>query len=62
MVGDKTGVVTRINEIEPHAHFAHCHGHSLPSSVGDTIKTIKIMTGALDSAFELSKLIKHSMV
>ena len=28
MVGAKTGVATRINEIESHAHLAHCHGHA----------------------------------
>ena len=28
MVGAKTGVATRINEIESHAHLAHCRGHA----------------------------------
>ena len=28
MVGAKTGVATRINEIESHAHLAQCRGHA----------------------------------
>ena len=58
MVGAKTGVATRISEIESHANLARCHGHA----VTDTIKAIKIMRGTLDAAFELNKLIKYSMV
>ena len=38
MVGAKTGVATRIREIESHAHLTYHHGHAL-----ETIKAIKIM-------------------
>ena len=38
MVGANTGVTTRINEIESHAHSTHYHGHAL-----ETIKAIKIV-------------------
>ena len=62
MAGAKTGVATRMNEIESHAHLTQCHGHALQLSVGDTIKAIKILRGTLDAAFELNKLIKYSMV
>ena len=51
MVGAKTGVAIRINEIESHVHLTHYHGHAL-----ETIKTIKIMRGTLDAAFELNTL------
>ena len=51
MVGAKTEVAVRINEIESHAHLTHCHGHAL-----ETIKAIKIMRGILDAAFELNIL------
>ena len=44
MVGAKTGVATRINEIESHARLTHYHGHAL-----ETIKAIK-------AAFELNTL------
>ena len=56
MVGAKTGVATRINEIESHAHLTHYHGHALQLVVGETIKAIKIMRGTLDAVFELNKL------
>ena len=56
MVGAKTGVATRINEIESHAHLTHYHGHALQLVVGETIKAIKIIRGTLDAAFELNKL------
>ena len=33
-MGDtKTGVATRINEIESHAHLTHCHGHALQLAI-----------------------------
>ena len=51
MVGAKTRVATRINDIESHAHFTHYHGHAL-----ETIKGIKIMRGTLDASFELNTL------
>ena len=51
MVGAKTGVATRMNEIESHAHLTHYHGHAL-----ETIKAIKIIRGTLDAAFELNTL------
>ena len=46
MVGAKTGVATRMNEIESRAHLTHYHGHAL-----ETIKVIKIIRGTLDAAF-----------
>ena len=51
MVGAKTGVATRIKDIESHAHLAHYHGHVL-----DTTKAIEIMRGTLDASFELNTL------
>ena len=37
-------------------------GQALQLAVGETIKAIKIMRDTLDTAFELKKLIKYSMV
>ena len=51
MVGAKTGVATRINEIESHANLTHCHGHGH----GQT-------RGTLGAAFELNKRIKYSTI
>ena len=57
MVGDKTGVAARINEI-----VSGAHGHTLYLALGDTIKAIKIMRDTLDAAFEFNnKLIKYSI-
>ena len=62
MVGSKTGITTRINYIESHAHLTHCQGHALQLVVGYTIRAIKMMRGTLDPGFEFNKLIKYSMV
>ena len=62
MAGAKTGVATRINKIELHAHFTHCHGHTLSLAVSDNINVIKIMRGSIDAAFKLNKLIKYSII
>ena len=62
MVGAKTGVATRIKEMESYAHLTHCHGRALQLASGDTIKAMKIMRSTLDAAFELNKLIKYFMV
>ena len=42
MVGAKTGIATRIKEIESRAHLTHCHNHALqidtaPENSGDRI-------------------------
>ena len=42
IVGDKTGVATRIKESESHAHLIHCHVHALQLAVCDTIKAVEI--------------------
>ena len=60
MVGAKTGVATRIKEIEPRALLTHCYGHALQLAVSDTIRAIKLMRDILDAAFEMHKLIKYS--
>ena len=62
MVDAKTGVATHINKIASHAHLTRCHGHALQLAVGETIKVMKIMRDTLDTAFELNRHIKYSMV
>ena len=42
MVDAKTGVATRTNEIESHAHLTHYHGYAL-----ETIKAVKIIRATL---------------
>ena len=36
MMGHKTGVAKRIQDLQPKAYPTHCHGHSLSLSVKDT--------------------------
>ena len=40
MMGHKTGVGKRIQDLQPKAFPTHCHGHSLSSSVKDTTKNL----------------------
>ena len=60
MSGSKSGVVTRMCAAEPRAVFTHCYGHSLNLACGDAIKHCKLMRDALDTSYEIIKLIKKS--
>ena len=60
MRGVKSGVATQIAKDEPRALYVHCYGHSLNLACHDTIRDIKSLKDALDTAFELSKLLKFS--
>ena len=51
MVDAKTGVATRIDDIESYAHMTHYHGHAT-----ETIKAVKTMISTLNAAFELNTL------
>ena len=58
--GCRTGVAKQISDMEPHTIFLHCYGHALNLACQDTIRSIKVMKDALDTTFELSKLLKYS--
>ena len=60
MSGNKNGVATQISTEEKRAIYVHCYGHALNLAVGDTIKQSKLCRQALETAFEVSKLIKFS--
>lgn len=60
MAGGRGGVSKQIMDKEKRALFSHCYGHSLNLAASDAIKNCKIMADALDTAFEISKLIKYS--
>ena len=60
MSGCKNGVATQIIADEKRAIFIHCHAHALNLAVGDCIKKSKICCEALETAFEITKLIKFS--
>ena len=60
MSGAKSGVVARMQAAEPRAVFTHCYGHALNLACVDTIKQCKLMRDALDTTYEITKLIKKS--
>ena len=60
MAGSKHGVAAKLLAEEPHAFLTHCYGHALNLAVGDAIKQSKVCRDALDTAFEVSKLIRFS--
>ncbi len=60
MTGMRNGVATKILQLESRALFTHCYGHSLNLAVCDTIKNSKVARDALDTSFEITKLIKFS--
>ena len=60
MSGSRNGVATQIIAEEKRAIYTHCFGHALNIAVGDAIKLSKVCRDALETAFEISKLIKFS--
>ena len=60
MLGMKTGVTTRIQELQPKAYPTHCHGHSLSLGVKDAVRSCKVLSDAMDTSKELITLIKYS--
>lgn len=60
MLGHKSGVAKRIQDLQPKAHATHCHGHSLSLSVKDTTNNCKLLSNTMDTAKEVVTLIKFS--
>ena len=61
MMGHKTGVAKRIQDLQPKAYPTHCHGHSLSLSVKDTTKNWKLLSDTtMDTAKESVSFIKFS--
>ena len=60
MTGAKERVATQLRQTEPRALLTHCYGHALNLAESETIRTSKVMKDALDTTFEISKLIKLS--
>ena len=58
--GIRNGVATQIMAEEKRAVYTHCYGHALNLAVGDAIKKSNICRSDLESAFEITKLIKFS--
>ena len=60
MMGHKTGVGKRIQDLQPKAYPTHCHGHSLNLSVKDTTKNCKLLSDTMNTTKEIVFLIKFS--
>ena len=51
---------SKILQEDPLAIYTHCYGYSLNLACQDTIRSVKVLKDALDTTFELSKLLKFS--
>ncbi len=60
MSGAKRGLAALVQQEEPKAIYTHCYGHALNLACGDAIKTCNLIKNALDTSYELIKLIKKS--
>ena len=60
MSGVRNGVATQIQEEEPRAIYTHCYGHSLNLAASDTVRQCKVIKAALETTFEITKLVKYS--
>ena len=60
MRGERNGLKTKVLAANGSALFIHCYGHSVNLAVQDAIKANKKMKDVLDTAYELTKLIKKS--
>lgn len=60
MSGAKSGVASRLTTLEAKAVYTHCYGHALNLAAQDAIRRLKIMGDALDTVYEITKLIKKS--
>lgn len=60
MSGTRGGVAALIQQEESRAIYTHCYGHALNLACGDAVKTCSIMKDALDTSYEVIKLVKKS--
>ena len=60
MSGHKSGVAAVLQSEKPRAVYTHCYGHALSLACSDAMKNCKIMNDALDTSYELIKLVKKS--
>ena len=58
MLGKKSGVASRIKEVQPKALETHCHGNSLNLAVKDSTKDSKLLRNTMATVGETCILIK----
>lgn len=59
MCGTRNDVATKLLQEESRALYTHCYAHAFNLSVADTVKS-KLYRDALDTAFEVNRLVKFS--
>ena len=60
MLGQRSGVVKHIQDIQKKAHSTHCHAHSLSLRVRDATSHCKILSDTVNNTNEIVKLVKFS--
>ena len=60
MSGPRNGVATNIKKEEPRSLYTHCYGHATNLACADSIKKCKMISDALDTTYEITKLVKKS--
>ena len=60
MSGSRRSVAAQICGDEKKALYTHWYGHALNRAVSDTIKQSKVCCDALDTAYEITRLVKFS--
>ena len=60
MAGSRSGVATLVQKEEPRIVFTHCYEHALNLTFSDFLKGCKLMKGALDIVYEITKFVKKS--
>lgn len=60
MSGARSGVATRLTDLESRALYTHCYGHALNLAIQDVVKGVKVMEDTLDTVYEITKLIRKS--
>ena len=59
ILGARSGVATKLLELEPRALYTHCYDHTMNLAVQGSLKGSKIMADTLDTIYEITKLIKN---
>ena len=60
MSGSKSVVTVQIKSEEKRALYTNCYAHSINLAVKDTRKVCPVLKDAIDSTYELTKLVKIS--
>ena len=60
MSGIRNGVAAQLCKEAARAVYTHCYGHSVYLAAADAVKRSALMKSALDTMYEITKLVKYS--